>query len=125
MRSEVDNTKLVMPKVTVAEDVFCAWTNSDLTEGRGEQFVIYVCRKKATAIRMGRKESVQGSDCPVTKEKALYIDGAWYTPAARVHAPTEADLKAEKRFDAKDRAVAKAVRAGLSLADLQAMGVNP
>jgi hypothetical protein len=38
------------------------WCNSDLTEGRGYEFPMFVCESQVTALRLGRKRGVQGTD---------------------------------------------------------------
>jgi hypothetical protein len=98
------------------ETLWAVYTNSDLTEGRGRQFVKHFCRLKATAIRLAKRGYVQGSDCPVEPVEVLNLDGKRVLPASllNVEAPTREDEAAEVRLQARDAALQKAREAGLS-----------
>lgn len=108
------------PTITGTKQVFIAWTNTDLTEGRGWAKPLAVCAKQATAIRLGKKGSVQGCDCNVTEVTAVKIGGAWYAPVY-IHESTREDDKTEEALTAKAAALAKARSLGLSEDDLRAM----
>jgi hypothetical protein len=101
-------------------------TNTDCTEGRGHDVPIAVCAVEATALRMARKKYVQGSDGPVRTMELVKIDGKWYAPSAAltVVEPTREDTAAQAAIDAKREAVAKAKAAGLTDADLLALGLR-
>ena len=65
---------------------------------------------------------MQGIDCPVTKETAIYLDtgycnGNWFAPCLLVH-PSEQDLKAQKKIDIQKLAEEKALDAGLTPEDI-------
>lgn len=104
--------------------LWVAYTNSDCTEGRGHDVPIGVCYLEATAIRLARKRYVQGSDGPVREVEMVYMDGVWHVPSSAVfvYDPTEEDLRVQKVLDAKKAAVIKAKAAGLTDADLAALG---
>ena len=44
-----------MMEIQDTKQVWLAMTNTDCTEGRGRQYPKFVCEKKATAIRLGKK----------------------------------------------------------------------
>jgi len=111
------------PEISETAEVWIAWTNTDCTEGRGYQYPLAVCWKEATAVRMGQRGYVQGSDCPVEKSLAIRIGGRWLVPS-QVHQPTREDEYAQGRIDARKTALAKAMAAGLTAADLQNLGVK-
>lgn len=119
-----------MPEVTEQKAVWIAWTNTDCTEGRGQQVPLAVCEAESTARRMGRRGSVQGSDCEVTEGIAVMVEGRaqWLAPC-RIHSPTREDEKDEKRLEAerqaaqrKREALERAKVAGLSEEDIKALG---
>lgn len=99
------------------KDVWVAWTNTDLTEGRGEAIPLAVCELKSTAIRLGKGKSVQGINCKITKEQAVHIDGAWLS-VFHLERPTKADLVLQGKIEAKETAIEKAIKAGLTKEDL-------
>ena len=45
--------------------VWVAYTNTDCNEGRGHDVPIAVCAAEATALRLARKQYVQGTDARV------------------------------------------------------------
>jgi hypothetical protein len=106
--------------------VWVAYTNTDCTEGRGHDVPIAVCAAETTALRLARNQGVQGSDGPVRAMELVKIDGKWYAPSAAltVVEPTREDIAAQAAIDAKREAVAKAKAAGLTDADLLALGLR-
>ena len=106
--------------------VWVPYTNTDCTEGRGHDVPIAVCAAEATALRLARKQYVQGSDGPVRTVELVNIDGSWYAPSAAITVvePTREDIAAQVAMDAKREAVAKAKAAGLTDADLAALGLK-
>ncbi len=106
--------------------VWVAYTNTDCTEGRGYDVPIAVCATEATAIRLARKQYVQGSDGPVRPMELVQIDGKWYAPSAAITVvePTREDAAMQAALDAKRAAVEKARAAGLTDADLAAIGMR-
>ena len=75
-----------------------------------------MCAAEVTALRLARKQYVQGSDGPVRTMELVKIDGKWYAPSAAltVVEPTREDIAAQVAIDAKREAVAKAKAAGLT-----------
>jgi len=111
-------------------EVWVAWTNTDCTEGRGQEVPLAVTGMEATAYRLGKRGSVQGSDCRVSKEVAIRMNGigAWLVPG-RIQGPSREDEKEERRLEAQREAVARkrealerAKAAGLSDEDIEALG---
>lgn len=121
-----DQTCGACTNMTEKRTVWVAYTNTDCTEGRGRDVPIAVCATKATALRLARGQYVQGSDGPVRKMELVKIDGKWYAPSAAINvvAPTREDIAAQPALDAKREAVVKAKAAGLTDADLLALGLR-
>lgn len=101
-------------------EAFVAWTNTDCTEGRGENIPLAICFKEATAQRMGKKGSVQGSNCYITKVQLFRYNGQIYGPV-RVHFATREDDEKQKRIDARNAAIEKAKAAGLTDDEIRAL----
>lgn len=112
--------------MTEKRTVYVAYTNTDCTEGRGRDVPIAVCAAEATAIRLARKQYVQGTDGPVRTMELVKIDGKWYAPSAAINVeePTREDVATQAAIDAKRVAVEKAKAAGLTDADLLALGLR-
>jgi hypothetical protein len=98
--------------------VWVAWTNTDLTEGKGFRVPLVACELRSTAVRMGKKGSVMGSDCEVTEETALKRQGTWLVPG-RIYPATRLDRELQKAADDKAAALQRAKQAGLSDDDLR------
>ncbi|MBA7800573.1 hypothetical protein HV170_03430 [Citrobacter freundii] len=60
-------------EILESKDVWVTIGCRDNTEGRGPSYVMHVCESKETAIRLGKKKYVQGSDCPVEKGIAVRV----------------------------------------------------
>lgn len=105
---------------------YTTYTNTDCTQGAGIDVPIAVCTAKATAIRLAKKKYVQGGDGPVRAVEALKIDGKWYAPSVAFNLvlPSSEDVYAEAAINAKSLALEKAKAAGLTDADLLAMGIQ-
>lgn len=105
-------------------DVWVAWTNTDLTEGRGRQIPLVVCDTEATAERLGARGYVMGSPSPVTKTKAVLILGhGWLVPGV-IEPATESDKVENARIEAWRAAMEKAKAAGLTDDELKALGAK-
>ena len=104
------------------KSVWVAWTNSDLTEGKGFSKPYAVCELRATAVRLGRGKGVQGADCLVTQEFALMAEEypCWLVPGS-IKSPNRADILEQEKYDKYVRAKNKAIECGLSLNDLEAI----
>lgn len=109
------------------QTVYAVWTNTDLTEGRGREYVQYLCEKKSTALRKAKKNYVMGTDSRVTEEILFNAGRGWYGPV-RVIEPSQEDLRVEEQLTAeakakaaKEAAITKAKSLGLSDADIKAL----
>lgn len=100
--------------------VYVAWTNEDLAQGRGRRIPLAVAELEATAIRMGRKGSVQGCDCPVSSVVAVKVEGHWMAPCV-IHSPTPADERAQERTRQRRAALDRAREAGLTEDEIRAI----
>jgi hypothetical protein len=68
--------------MTEKRTVWVAYTNTDCTEGRGYDVPIAVCAAEATAVRLARKQYVQGSDGAWTRTRRTR-DAAPAPPSAQ------------------------------------------
>jgi hypothetical protein len=95
-------------------------TNSDLTEGRGREYVAHFCRTLATANRLAKGAYVQGSDAPVVPVKLLILDGVHVLPSSiiKIEEPAEEDKHQQAQLDKFNAAVFKAKDLGLSDEDI-------
>jgi hypothetical protein len=84
--------------------VWAVWTNSDLTEGRGTQYVKHYCSLEATARRLAKGGYVMGTDCPLSQTQLFYIEGNWYAPGPLVNTGSIEDLHEEEKIKAKREA---------------------
>jgi hypothetical protein len=107
--------------------VYAVWTNEDLTEGRGREYIQYFCELKATAMRKAKRNYVMGSDSRVTEQTLFQTGLQWFGPV-RILPPSMEDLKIEEKImaeskakSAKEAAIAKAKLLGLSDEDLKAL----
>jgi hypothetical protein len=82
----------------LSDEVFVVWTNTDLTEGRGHEYALAVCRLESTAKRLAKKNYVMGSDCEITKEKVYFIGNRWYGPGPYIDGGTDADVAEERKL---------------------------
>lgn len=89
---------------TKTKTLFACFTNTDLTEGRGEEYIFALAENKSTAKRLAKRKYVQGTDARVEEVQAYFVPkskefatiGAWYVPAGFIHKPTPEDLQEEK-----------------------------
>ena len=61
-------------KIEDSKKVWVAWSNTDLTEGRGKPIPKAVCEEESTAVRLGKKGDVQGSDCYISESIAVKLN---------------------------------------------------
>jgi hypothetical protein len=118
-----------MNKISALTSRGKAWAvlvNSDLTEGRGNNILKHLCEKRSTAIRLAKGADVQGSDGEI-EEVPIYLFQTrrtqlrLYGPVNLVP-PTTVDLQNQKFLDAKEAAIERARKAGLSDEDIAAIG---
>lgn len=110
-----------MSDVTERRDVWLVLSNTDCTEGRGREYVKYVTETEATAIRLGLKGYVMGSNCPVVKGFAVKINNTWFAPC-EIRPPSKEDTTTQERIDRQRAAHQKAIAAGLTDEDIKALG---
>lgn len=112
------------------KEVYAVWTNTDLTEGRGQEFILFLCKIEATARRLAEGNYVMGTNCRITKETIKYDDARnmWYYPGARVVEPTKQDIYDEELLEMqrvakerKDKALTRAKELGLSDEEIEAL----
>lgn len=101
---------------------FVAWTNTDCTEGRGWKVPLAICETMATAIRLGRRGSVQGSDCEIGEVDLYKINGLWYGPV-QIHGTSPTDKAEQVKLDARKAALDKARAAGLTDDEIKALAL--
>jgi hypothetical protein len=87
---------------------YAVWTNTDLSEGRGVEYVKFYTEKYSTAKRLAKGNYVQGADCRIAEEIFLWHDFKWYAPGPLVLEPTSDDLKQEEFF-AREAEIARVV----------------
>lgn len=85
-------------EITETKPVWVVTSSTDLTEGRGPHYVKCVCETKTTAIRLGKGGYVQGSNCPISEDVAIKVNGKWYFPNT-LKMSTDDDKKAQKKLD--------------------------
>lgn len=107
-----------MSNIVEEKHVWVVYTNTDNTEGRGWDYAIYHCDLESTAKRVAKRRYVQGSDSPISKEKAYKIGSQWYFPGIRMEHPTEEDKKLQKAVDEKNSVLEKAKALGLTEEEL-------
>lgn len=107
--------------------LWAVYTNSDLTEGRGQEYVAHFCETEATAQRLAKRGYVQGTDCPIQPVEVLELDGRHVLPTSLLNIvrPTDEDKAAEIRLAAKKQAFEKARSAGLTDEEIKLLGEKP
>ena len=111
--------------------IWAVWTNTDLTEGRGAEYVKHYCELETTARRLAKRAYVQGTDARVTETELFYSDGNWYAPGPLVEVGTREDKEAEikilaerERKIARDAVRERALALGLSEEELALLKEN-
>lgn len=99
---------------------YAVYVNSDLTEGRGTDYPLYVCRFESTAIRLAKGKDVQGTNGSVKPVDVEFKNGRYYGPI-RLIEPTYTDKTQEKLLEEKRLAVEKAKKLGLTDEELLAL----
>lgn len=100
-------------EIQETKPVYVAWTNTDLTEGRGLEYPLCVAESMETAQRHGYKKSVQGGNCRVSEETAVKVKGIWLIPG-RILPESQEDLKKRINREEKEAVLAKVKSLGLS-----------
>jgi hypothetical protein len=99
------------------------FVNSDLTEGRGFETILAVCKLEATAMRVAKRANVQGSDGVIRKVRLFWHDGKVHGPI-ELTMPTSGDEAAQKMLDRRRSALEKAEALGLSTEDLDVLSAR-
>lgn len=109
------------------KEVFAVYTNSDLTEGRGSQYIEFLCECEATAIRKAHRNYIQGLNSPIKKITVEFDleKGGWIGPI-NIIKPSPDDIEKQKKIDYINElkrkymeVVEKAKDAGLSEEDVK------
>jgi hypothetical protein len=107
---------------------YCVVTNTDLTEGKGAQYVVYHCVSRTTATRMARRAGVMGGPAAVEPFPLfrVLVDGTWhkYGPVS-VYQPTREDEAADKRRMEFEAAIKRAREIGMTDEEIAALGGFP
>ena len=104
-----------IPMVADTMDVYVAYTNTDLTEGRGEEIPMAVCMSRSTAARLGKRQGVMGTNCSVHKQLAVRLahSSTWLVPWV-IHKPNPDDIAQDQKFIKLEAVIEKAKAAGLT-----------
>lgn len=107
---------------------YVVWTNSDLTEGRGAEYPLAICKTLSTAKRLAKGKYVQGTDCSITETTLYRIRSEqhgydnWFGPITLVE-PSKEDLEKERVIKEQEEkrerlnTIIKKVRESLCLTD--------
>ena len=81
--------------------VWCVITNSDLTEGRGYNFILHICELEANARRFAKGAGVQGTNAAVEKQYVYHTNKGILGPVTKIINPSAQDTENQKRIDAE------------------------
>lgn len=95
--------------------------NTDLTEGRGKSLVLHVCETKETAIRLGKKRYVMGSDSPVEESTAILVGYRWLAPI-EIEPESEADKAARIKRESRELLIDKMRTQGFTEEEISILG---
>lgn len=112
-----------MDSIEKTKDVWIAWTNTDLTEGRGHRIPYVICDNIITAKRLGKNKAVQGTDCNVTKEKAYLINNKWVSNV-NIQDPSLEDKKKIELYEKEEKIKQKALDLGLTIDEIKILKQN-
>lgn len=103
------------------KEIYCVFTNTDLTEGRGSQIPLALCQVEQTAKRLAKGKYIMGSDAPYHAVKMVEIGGIWHVPisAVTINKPSKEDAALQNKLDDFRSALQKAKDAGLSEEDIK------
>lgn len=102
-----------MSEITEEKTVWLTMTSDDLTEGRGYQRILHVCETEETALRLGKKKYVQGSNCPVEKAVAVKVGRTWLVPG-RIEPESDDDKKLRLVNESRTAVIEKMRQAGFT-----------
>lgn len=118
------------PDLAAAEliRVHACYTNTDRTEGKGQQYSFAWAQSRITAQRLAQKQGVMGTDAEVQEIWAIKIGNVTYVPK-RIEPPTQDDMIADGIANAhnalRDKAVAAMREAGMSEIDIKKLVKPP
>jgi len=98
--------------------IWTVHTNTDLTEGRGRQYISAYCEFESTARRLAKKNYVMGHDCPVIKGEAWYHDGKWYTEM-HLQEPSAEDLEIQNKVTKREAIIQRAKDLGFTAEEIE------
>jgi hypothetical protein len=88
------------------QQIYAVYTNTDLTEGRGQEYCMALAENESTAIRLAAGKGVQGMNARVMKANRILVKAGeyrktWYAPSLLVHKPNREDLENERIINAE------------------------
>lgn len=95
------------------KDAWAVVVNTDLTEGRGRDYVKHICEVEATAERLASGANVQGTDGTIVRVKLEKRGSAWFGPV-RIELPTDNDQRRQALMDTRRAVVDRARDLGLT-----------
>ena len=109
------NEGICMSEVEIQEvkEVWLTIGNTDNTEGRGSSLILAVSELKETAVRLGYKKGVMGSNAHVEKSIAVKINWNWFT-RREITKPTKEDEQENMRNYNASVAKEKALGLGMT-----------
>lgn len=101
-------------EILESKDVWMTIGCRDNSEGRGPSYVMHVCESKETAIRLGKKKYVQGSDCPVEKGTAIRVSRSTWLVPGQIEIETKDDERLRKERERRESLMEKMKQQGFS-----------
>lgn len=107
------------------EKLYAVVSNSDLTEGRGRPVFIAYCKAEATAKRLAKGKGVMGTDADIRMIE-LVPSSMFSVPlipvsVINIEYPTKEDEAEQLRRDKFEACLQKAVEAGLTHDEIEAL----
>ena len=122
------NQRGLRPLVPLVEDVFLGRRRHEGPRSMLRNMTNYLADNALHPVALADLRDAWAGvmSAPVRTMELVKIDGKWYAPSAAltVVEPTREDIAAQVAIDAKREAVAKAKAAGLTDADLLALGLS-
>jgi len=85
-------------KEPASKKMFAVWSNTDLTEGRGQEYVRAFCHCETTARRIAKGAYVMGSNAPISQETVYLINNRWYYSNVYIETPTNEDIAENEKL---------------------------
>ena len=112
-----------MNKIENKKEAWYVIGNTDNTEGRGRNVVLFTCQTRATAIRLSRKKGVMGSDAHIEKGNTFTCDNTTYGKVY-TESPCKEDIDYQTRIDEHEALIEKAKELGLSQDEINKLSVR-